>query len=557
MAAPSAFAPLWLPPGALPEEAVRRCADAGAGPLVASLDQPLPAGAVATALAEIPAGHAAAPEEACRAADGTASGGADAPRACPTSARHRARVEQELEAALAAGFAGACLDRPDAPLASGILGAGFCAECQRAFSRELTREYGEHFVPIDYLALAREAVAQAPGAVGFAKLPFGRDFWRFRVASMERALAAHARAARDAARAAGRAFDVVARFEAVGPAQLASARHLDAAVFPVKTEALGGGAGLFRLLRAALGRRPCAAALSGEQPAPAARRLAGVAAACGLEVVGLAAEAERGLGGLRRFLRAAGPERLWPAAASPVAECAVLYSAEADLWSGGDHREQVQRAGDALAALQLQAPVVLRVSDAPAGAALVLAGASALAPLEVTALKRRLEAGGGVVVFGELGAVDEAGRPIDPGLPQGKPAGVRVGQGTLVSLPPLPPPRPGGAPIEPGPLEPVARAMSVVLGRSRRAASVTGRSPVLVALYRDGERLEAHLVPLGAGPVQGATLFLGVHVAGAASRARFQSENGADERIVMNPSGYSISTVLPAFQGYAVLTVGA
>jgi hypothetical protein len=56
---------------------------------------------------------------------------------------------------------------------------------------------------------------------------------------------------------------------------------------------------------------------------------------------------------------------------------------------------------------------------------------------------------------------------------------------------------------------------------------------------------------------QGATLFLGLHVAGTARRARFQSASGRDEKITMNPSGYSISTVLPAFKGYAVLSVGA
>jgi hypothetical protein len=80
--------------------------------------------------------------------------------------------------------------------------------------------------------------------------------------------------------------------------------------------------------------------------------------------------------------------------------------------------------------------------------------------------------------------------------------------------------------------------------------------PILAVLYRNSDRLDAHLVSLGAGPAQGSTLFLGIHVAGAVRRARFQSASGADERIVMNPSGYSISTVLPSFQGYAVLSVG-
>jgi hypothetical protein len=35
------------------------------------------------------------------------------------------------------------------------------------------------------------------------------------------------------------------------------------------------------------------------------------------------------------------------------------------------------------------------------------------------------------------------------------------------------------------------------------------------------------------------------------------SAEGADLRIPMNPSGYSISTVLPSFRGYAVLSLGS
>ena len=46
----------------------------------------------------------------------------------------------------------------------------------------------------------------------------------------------------------------------------------------------------------------------------------------------------------------------------------VLYSAEADLWSGGRHRVAVERAGEALAARHVQAPVVTRLLDAPADA---------------------------------------------------------------------------------------------------------------------------------------------------------------------------------------------
>jgi hypothetical protein len=556
MAVQTAFAPYRLPPGALPEEASRLAVAAAAEPLVARLDEPLPGAMVGHALADIAAGHAAAPDEACRAADGTPSGSPGALRACLVSDRHRASVDAAIASALTAGFAGICLDRPDAPIARGMLGSGFCPDCQRFFSRELSREYGDHFMPIDYLAMAREALAQAAGAVTFAKLPFGREFWRMRVATLDRAVGLYARAARDASRATGKPFEVTAQMEALGPAQLLAARHLDAAIFPLKGETQTSGVGFFRLLRAAMGRRPVAAALAGGTPPPLAQRLAGVAAACGVELIGLpAGGADGDLAALRRFARLVSAQPHAPGVTAPVVECAILYSHGADLWTGGDHRAQVERAGDVLAALQIQAPVVASIADAPPHAVLVLAGAAALSPVETAELKRRLEGGASAIAFGDLGAVDEVGRETVLQLPAAKPAGVKVEKGTLVQLAALPAPRPGTL-LDPTQLEPIAKPIAALLGRGRRAASVAGRAPVLATLYRNDERLEAHLVTLGQGPAQGATLFLGMHVAGTVRRARFQSASGRDEKIVMNPSGYSISTVLPAFQGYAVLTIG-
>ncbi|HTP27120.1 MAG TPA: hypothetical protein VMK12_15875, partial [Anaeromyxobacteraceae bacterium] len=64
MAAQTAFAPYRLPPGALPEEALRLALRAGVEPLVVCLDEPLPTAMVGAALAGIPAGRAGAPEEA-------------------------------------------------------------------------------------------------------------------------------------------------------------------------------------------------------------------------------------------------------------------------------------------------------------------------------------------------------------------------------------------------------------------------------------------------------------------------------------------------------------
>lgn len=554
MPRPAAFAPYRLAPGILPEEAVRAAAAAAAGPLVVPTADPLPAALVAAALAELPVGRAAAEAEACRAADGAPSGLGGPPRACLTSDRHRARVAEVARAALSAGFAGVSLDRPDASLAQGLLGAGFCAECQREFSRRLGREYGEQFQPIDYLKLAREAVASAPGAVGFGALPFGRDFWRFRHDMLERSVRSHARAARDAARAAGRPFTVGAWFEAVGPAQLAAARHLDAAVFPSGSPD-GPGAGLFSLLRATMGRRAVAVAPPADAPAAQLLRLAALGAPYGVGLAGAppGGDAAPQLARLRALAQKLAEEGRAPGAAQPVAECALLYSADADLWSGGRHRRALALAADALAAHHVQAPVVTRLSDVPAGTVVVLADAAGLTPHEATELARRLEGGGGVLAFGEPSRVDEAGRALGPFLPAGKPAGVRAGGGTVAQLPALAPERGGEAALDDALLE---KALVALLGKGRRAVGVTGRARIGATVWRQGDAVDVHLVTLGPERAQGNTLFVGLHVAGSHRKARFRAADGSSVEIRLNPSLSSVSTILPAFSGYAVLSLG-
>ena len=283
-------------------------------------------------------------------------------------------------------------------------------------------------------------------------------------------------------------------------------------------------------------------------------QLAAVAATCGIELSGVEPSGEGGreVGGVRRLARRLQAHGLAPAQGEAVAECAVLYSAEADLWTGGRHRAAVERAVELLSALHVQAPVVLRVQDAPPQAALVLADAVALSPLEAKDVRRRLDAGAPVLAFGEPAAVNEVGRPGDPFLPSAKARGTKVGNGTLALVPPLFPEKRGEKPPD---AESVDRALAAVLGRGRRAAGVAARVPLLVVLHRAGGTLLAHVVAPDGERAQGATLFLGLHLAGGARRARFVSADGADVRIPMNPSGYSVSTVLPAFRGYAVLSL--
>lgn len=548
------FAPLLVPARGSTAAAGRLAAELGAGPVLADPAQPLPGDLAARALALLPAWRAEVPAEACRAADGSPAGG-EVALACPVSPPGRERLAARLRAALQAGFAGVALDRPDAPLGLGLLGAGFCPECQRDFQRELAREYGDQLEPFDARDLAREALAQASGAVGLDALPFGREFWRFRADSVTRAVAAAARAARDQARSTGRVAHVSARFASMGPAQASAARHLDSAIFPAELPD-GTGAGAFRLLRAVMGRRPCAAELPGGTADEALWRAAGLAAACGVDVLPLDEAGARALSPLRRLARDLAARRGAPAPDRPLMECAVLYSAESDLWSGGAHRAAVAEALDALAAAQAQAAAVVDPAEAPPRAVLVLAGAGGLSPHEAHQVRRRVESGGGLLAFGRPVALDHGGRPApQPFLPEGKPGGVRVGQGTLVELPGLLP-APGSG-LAPGPpsLEPIARALQLLLGKGVRAASALARSPLHVSLCQDREALDVHLVSIDERPVRGATLFLGVHVAGSPRRARFRSAEGADERITVNPSGYSVSSVLPAFRGWAVVSL--
>jgi hypothetical protein len=214
----------------------------------------------------------------------------------------------------------------------------------------------------------------------------------------------------------------------------------------------------------------------------------------------------------------------------------------------------VALAAEALAAHHVQAPVVTRLADVPAGAAVVLADAVGLTALEARELQRRLEAGAGVLTFGEPSRVDEAGRAHGPFLPAGKPGGVKAGGGTVAQLPALVPERGGEVALDEPQLE---RALAALLGKGRRAVGVTGRTRLTATLWRRGDALDVHLVAPGGERAQGNTLFVGLHVAGGHRRARFRSAEGAEVEIRLNPSLSSISTILPAFSGYAVLSLGA
>ena len=508
MPSASAFAPYRLAPGALPEEGARAARQVGAGPLVVAPDLPLPPGLLTEAYASFEAGLAASPDEACRAADGSLAGIEGSPQACLVGERHRLGVAEQVRAALSAGYAGAVFRHPDAPLAEGLLGAGFCPDCQREFQRRLSRKYGEQFQPLDFLATARGALASASSAVSFSTLPFGRDFWRFRHESLERSVRAQVRAARDAARQASRPFTLCGWFAALGPSQLAAARHLDAAVFPMTTSG-HPRAGRFELLRGALDRRAVAVELPADAPPAAWLRLASLGAPWGIGLAGVQPGGEAGalLAGIRALVREVEARGAAPSVAAPVTECAVLYSAEADRWSGGRHRRAVEAAIEALARLQVQVSLVLRPSEAPTATPLVLAEGQTLSRLETSEVEKRRSVGGPLLAFAGPGAEADFAKAVEAALP-----------------------------VE------------------RRAVTVTAQVPVFATIRTSGGAVDVHLATAWPERASRVRLRLSVVATRGARKARFRSSDGAEARVRLSADGGAVLADLPTFTGYAVLS---
>ena len=505
---PSAFAPYRLAPGALPEEGARAARLVGAGPLLVGMEQPLPPPLKAEAFAAIEAGHAAGEAEACRGADGALAGSASAPRACLVGERHRLSVAAEVSAALEAGYAGAVFEQPDGPLVEGLLGAGFCPDCQREFQRRLTRKYGEQFQPVDFLAMARSAVAGASSALSFSTLPFGRDFWRFRHESLERAVRATVRAARDAARAAARPFPLCGRFAALGPSQLGAARHLDAVIFPVTLSGYPV-AGRFELLRGALHRRAVAVELPADAPPAAWLRLASLGGPSGIGVAGVQPGREAGavLAGIRALMRGVAERGGAPSVATPLTEIGVLYSAEADVWSAGRHRRAVESALDLLIQLQLQVTVVLRPSELPAGVPLVLADAEALSRLELREVEKRRSAG--ATLLGFAGPGDEAA---------------------------------------------FGKAIDALFPAERRALTVRAPGPLIAAVRSTPDAVEVHIATAWPERASRVTLRLPVTVVRGARKARFFMSDATEAKLRFSSAGdAAVQIELPTFTGYAVL----
>jgi hypothetical protein len=242
----------------------------------------------------------------------------------------------------------------------------------------------------------------------------------------------------------------------------------------------------------------------------------------------------------------------------PVTECLVFYSPEADMWSSGLHRLELEEVGEILSGLHFQWDVATGGSSLRPGAVLVLPQAIGMTPAEATAVTRFLEAGGKVLVLGEARAAGPGGRMFPPFLPDakvGRAKATRSGEGSLVALAPLVPAPSGGSIASAPSAEPVERALAALLGRGRRAVQVVSPTSLAVSAWRPPKRLDVHVSSLGDGPVRGATLVISSEFSGTAKRARFRGAGGIDEKIALVASAGEVAAVLPEFLSYGVLSL--
>ena len=494
-------------------------------------------------------------DEACVDGDGERAGGGE-PVRCPNSLAGRGHAAQL--AVRAAGLADAVvLQGLSRWYALGPQGAGYCSSCEQALIEALRGTYGEH--------LLRFPVLSGGGArrLPAAERPFAGLRQARRLSEPLEAAKRSILGARDEARRQ-RGVEL-AVFAQTGPLcafGLALCRHLDGLVFALASadplEAL------FPLLaaRAALGERPAVALAPAGATPDQVSQLSALATACDADLTlpSDAPPAARAALTAHRRYQSLVRERFRPAA--PLADLELFVSPRADHFSGGAHLRASSLAAAALATAQIQLAVrVDQPSGAPHGRKLlVLAGCEAVPEDQAPALRRHVQGGGDLLLAGPCNLVDEEGNRGEPLFADLKPGLDRHGDGRIWAIDPQ---GPVSAPAQLPQL--VLRAARELLGRGRQSLTLSGRGQILARAYLDPERkLDVHLVNLdlregGFGPAQGLML----HIAGQAAgggRAGYwfapERAGGRDgERISLNPSGFSVSTVLPNIGANALLAV--
>jgi hypothetical protein len=293
---------------------------------------------------------------------------------------------------------------------------------------------------------------------------------------------------------------------------------------------------------------------------------AGLATACACDLMlqpGASPESRAALANHRRY--AAGLRERYRAAEA-LSDVDVVVAPRAEHWSQGKHLRASALVVAALQRSQLQTGVVLHgPRPQPTGARLVaLCGATDLPDALAAGLRRHVEQGGDLLLVGPCQRIDDEGRPLGPLFPEvkdTKEALERIAEGRVYQIPAGPDGQLSASALEPL----LQKALRELLGRSPRALQMQGRGVLLARAYLDPERkLDVHLVNLDLRDGQGFTAAQGVllQIAGAAAGAGrtgywFSPERpGKDgERITLNPSGFSVSTVLPSVGASALLSV--
>ena len=418
--------------------------------------------------------------------------------------------------------------------------------CELALVEALREGYGEHLLAFDPLAAAR---AQ-PGS---RTAPFAgaREALRL-AAAVEAGKRAALRARDEARRGRGVEIAVLGRAGTLSAVSLALCRHLDGLVFDLPS--LDPEEAAFPLLtaRAALGLRPAVGVLPAAATPEQVLLFSSLALACDADVMlppGASEEAVAALELHRQFQEVV-RERFRPT--EPLVDLEVLVSPFAEHW-GGIHLATSAACAAALSRAHLLLGARLDLLEVRAQV-LVLAGCSALPAEEAARARRHVASGGDAIVVGRCAIADEEGRPGPPVFPEAKSGLARLSEGRVFGI------AADGDP--PAQLDvQVVRAARELLGRGKAHLGLTGRGRLFARAYLDPERkLDVHLVNLdGPRPAQGVLLHIAGQAAGAGRTGYwFAPERAAGkdgERISLNPSGFSVSTILPGIAAGALLAV--
>jgi len=537
------------PEGALAaaaEEPALRAGAQAAAPAATGAPPPPPAQTPAVArVVVVDLARARDEGEACRTPGGAPVTLDGRPLRCPNSA---AGLEHAGGMAAWATHLGEAvlLDGLDRWYRVGPAGAGFCRSCELALVEALRESYGDHFEPFDPLGplRAQPESRTAPFAGARAALRFA--------STVEAGKRAALRARDEARRGRGVEIAVLGRVGTLSAAALALCRHLDGLVFDLPS--LDPEEAVLPLLavRAALGLRPAVGVLPAGATPEQVQLFAALALACDADVMlppGASPAAEAALHEHRRFQEVV-RERFRPS--EPLLDLEVLVSPFAEHW-GAAHLRTASACAAALGRAHLLLGARLDLAE-PRAQILLLAGCAALPAEDAARARRHVESGGDAIVVGKCATCDDEGRLGPPVFPEAKSGMDRVGEGRVYAI---------GVDSDapPAPEAQVVRAARELLGRGRSHLSLSGRARLFARAYLDPERkLDVHLVNLDAPrPAQGVLLHIAGQAAGAGRTGYWfapERDAGKDgERISLNPSGFSVSTVLPGISAGALLAV--